>query len=227
MNNGSPIDTKDQYAAKLSVNIMGGESYVLVNNVREYYRQLEDALADIKTDKKCSYLYFSFVALASATLEFSLNYILATYCFEKFGYHDYKRYLKIYEKINFKDKLFVLPQIIYEGKYVMNEDCSTIKNLYELVSLRNNLLHNSENVQTFESPEIGTIIVDGGLLVPWKKTDNGVVHFNFEVKDSIITTLSKEQCIGIGESLLNFRDLLMTPFLNHEPSTNCELLITK
>lgn len=225
MTEGSNFNSQNQYSATMSINLMGGESYVLVNNVQEYYKRLESLLEDIKKDKLSNYLYFAFIALASATLEFSLNFMLAVFCFEKFRYPEYNRYLRIYEKISFREKLFLLPQIIYEGKCVMNEDNSTIKILYELIKLRNDLLHNTENVQTFEFPDLEARIVDNNLCIPWDNTDNGIVTFDFEVKDSTIATLSKEQCIKIAESLLTFRELLMTPFLRHDSYDNNKLLI--
>ena len=218
------ISSKNQYSATMSINLMGGESYILVNNVRDYYKQLESILEDVKSDTPSNYLHFGFIALASATLEFSLNFMLAVYCFEKFKYPTYNRYLRIYKGISFREKLFVLPQLISEGKYVTNEDNNTIKALYELIKFRNELLHNSENVQTFVFPDLGAMIVDDNLCIPLDNTDDGVIDFNFEIKDSLITSLTKEQCIRIGDALLHYRDAIMTPFLNHETFDNNELL---
>ena len=80
--------TKEKMAkAIICCNLMGGESYALVNNVDEYNNKLDALIEDIKQGKgkSCDYLYFAFVSLASATLEYSLNFMLAAYCFKKYN----------------------------------------------------------------------------------------------------------------------------------------------
>ena len=205
------LENGDQHRALMSVCLTGGESYILSNNVVTYYQQLEKALSDIKNDTKCDYLCFSFIALASATLEYSLNYMLAVYCFHKFEVPEYKRYLDIYKNIRFKEKLFILPHIISDGKYVINEDSHNIKALYELIKLRNKLLHNSEYIQTFEFPDIGVSIMDDGIFVP---IENEKVEFNIHIEDNVINTITPKLCIRIGDALLEFNRIFMTPFTN-------------
>ena len=63
-------------SSRIALSLTDGNSYILVNNAEEYYRQLTDALVDIKNEVSSSYVYFAFISLASATLGHSLNLII-------------------------------------------------------------------------------------------------------------------------------------------------------
>lgn len=192
--------------------LMGDDkSYILQNNTDLYYSKLENALHDIKQGKQSDYLYFAFISLASATLEFSLNYILAVHCFNRFTGTNYRSYLDAYTKIGFKNKLLILPQIISNGEFLLDENSKTIKTLYELISLRNKLLHNNEYAQDINFPKLDSFMSDETLLI---LTDNPIIEFQFSKNDNIINTIDKEQCIKIGESLIDFKDKVMTPYLS-------------
>lgn len=211
----------DTISAFSRVCIAGNEkSYILLNNVTKYYDKLKSALDDIKIDIKCNYLHFSFIALASATLEFSLNFLYTQYFFDKYGGEEYKRYARIYQSLNFKNKLFTLPQIILGSDYVLNENDANVKNLYELISLRNNILHNSEDVQEIVFPDLGAQIVDDNVFIPLKNTNNGIVEFTINTKDNIIETLTPERCIRLGDSLINFYSTFMVEYFRHTDVTN-------
>lgn len=51
-------------SSRIALSLTDGNSYILVNNAEEYYRQLTDALVDIKNDVSSSYVYFAFISLA-------------------------------------------------------------------------------------------------------------------------------------------------------------------
>ena len=85
-------------------------------------------------DTQKDYLYFTFVALSSATLEYSLNLLYAFYCFHQFDYEQYKLYLETYKNMRFKNKLFMLPYILSNGKWVINENCKFVKTLDDLLN---------------------------------------------------------------------------------------------
>ena len=115
MENGN--DNMEMARLILSCNFMGGESYALVNNVDEYYSRLETLLEDIKQGKgeSCNYLYFAFVSLASATLEYSLNFMLAVHCFLKYRFPMYEKHLQPFLDISFATKIEITPEIVSEG----------------------------------------------------------------------------------------------------------------
>ena len=137
-----------------------GKSYFLWNNALAYYKKLNHLFEDIKSDTPKDYLYPCFITLCSATLEYSLNLIYVLYCFRHFEYEDYKSYLETYRNMCFKNKLFMFPYIISEGKLIINEDSQEIKSLYELITKRNGLLHNSEKLRTFDVPDINASIIN-------------------------------------------------------------------
>lgn len=210
--------TEKEPKAIMSCNLTGGESYLLINNTDSYYSRLENALNDIKADKHCScdYLLFAFIALSSATLEYSLNYLLAVYCYQKHHYPYYKPYLESYTKISFKNKLTILPSIISEGKYVLQKEDNIILNLFSLIQLRNILLHNSQSVkvQKFDFPNLNVTFNEEGILIPEENINPDLtVDFQIEIKDNIIDILEKQQCIDLGESLLEFREYVVNPYL--------------
>lgn len=107
----SKADNEGVAKLVFSYNLMGGESYALVNDIDEYYNRLETLLDDIRQGKgeSCNYLYFAFVTLASATLEYSLNLLLAIHCFKKFKVPMCEEHLKPFLDINFATKIEITP----------------------------------------------------------------------------------------------------------------------
>lgn len=73
-----------------------GKSYILENGTETYYKKLRAAYTDIQNGKETEYLFFGFFTLCSATLEYSLNYILTNHCLNEFGFDKYKTYAGIY-----------------------------------------------------------------------------------------------------------------------------------
>lgn len=166
-------------------------------------------LKDIQAGITSEYLNFGFFTLCSATLEYSLNFILADYCIEQFGIDRYKVYLEQYLSMNFKNKLLLLPHIISNGQFQMNEDAVSFKKIEEMISLRNQLLHNKAFLVSFELP-INLEMQDGGLIVPEGKE---ILNFNFKVKTTPIERLTKETCLNFGHAIGEFKKYIMTPAL--------------
>lgn len=199
-------------SSRIALSLTGGNSYILVNNAEEYYRQLEDALFDIKNETPSSYLYFAFITLSSATLEYSLNLIVAWYYFDKYHYPECNRYIKAYmeeyKKQSFKTKLSFVPTLVSEGEYVLNKKNKFVVSLDKMISIRNNLLHNKEKIQVFASPNLGAKVMDGCIWVP---IENAEFSFQIETNDNVIKTLSKDICVEIGEAMLEFKRQILKP----------------
>ena len=189
------IESEGMAKLILSCNLMGGESYALVNNVDEYYARLEVLLEDVKQGKgeSCNYLYFAFVSLASATLEYSLNFMLAVHCFMKYHFPRYEKHLEPLLKIKFAPKIEITPEIVSEGKYTIKKDVPTLQCLKEFVDKRNSLMHNSKavKVQKFDFPNTGAVEVVGGVFIPQDAlNDDYTLEFSFDSVDNAITSLS-------------------------------------
>lgn len=213
----------------LSCNILGGESYALVNNLDEYYNKLETLLDDIKQGKgeSCSYLYFAFVSLASATLEYSLNFIVAVHCFEKFHYPMYEKHLQSFLDISFTTKIEITPEIISEGEYTIKKGNSTLQCLKELVDKRNKLMHNSKavKVQMFDFPTTGAEETDRGIFIPLDAlNEDGTIDFTFEPNENAITSLTSKWCIRMGNAILQYRNSIVAPYLTHFKLVENDLL---
>lgn len=216
-------------SAILSCNLLGGESYALVNNVNEYYKKLEALLNDIKQGKgeSSDYLYFAFVSLASATLEYSLNLMLSIHCFGKYYYPMYEKHLQSFLDINFTTKIEITPEIVSEGKLTIKKDVPTLQNLKELADKRNKLLHNSKavKVQTFDFPDTGAEIVDGCVCVPLDALkDDGILEFTLELEGNVITSLTSKWCIRMGNAIQKYRECIITPYLVHSELKENDLL---
>lgn len=196
----------EQPSGKLHICIVGSDkSYVLWNGTDLYYDKLRSAYNDILNGANSDYLYFSFITLCSATLEYSLNFLIADFCFSKFGMEKFKQYYKVYTNINFREKLLMIPSIISNGEFEMDETNSSFKKLEELIALRNKILHNKEYLQSFDFPEID-VLPDGTM-----KTSN--VEFVIKLAENPIATLSKDICIRFGNALGDFKTHIMTPYL--------------
>lgn len=189
-----------QPSAKFLVHIDGEKkNYVLWNGTEVYYKKLKSAYNDISKDTKSDYLHFGFFTLCASTLEYSLNFILTDYCVNQFGPNKYKSYAEGYINMQFGKKLLMTPSIVTGGQLIFKDNSPTFKNLLELISLRNKILHNKEFLKEFDIPK-----------------NQNLVDFKFDIKidPNPIDTLTKENCLKFGDSLELFKQLLMTPALS-------------
>ena len=198
-----------------------GQSYFLWNNALAYYKKLNHLFEDIKSDTPKDYLYPCFITLCSATLEYSLNLIYALYCFRHFEYEDYHSQLKPYRKKHFKEKLTEFPYIISGGKLIVNEDSQNIKSLYELIKKRNGLLHNSEKLQTLDVPDINASIINDKLVIP---SENSQIRILLSPEDNIIDSITKNDCIRIGNAIFSFYEQVMLPYVNDDVLNICDFI---
>ncbi len=198
-----------------------GQSYFLWNNALAYYKKLNHLFEDIKSDTPKDYLYPCFITLCSATLEYSLNLIYALYCFRHFEYEDYKSYIETYGNMRFKHKLFMFPYIISGGKLITNKDSQEFKSLHELITKRNGLLHNSEKLRTFNVPDINASIINDKLFVP---IENSQIHFSISVEDNIIDSITKGDCIRIGNAIFSFYEQVILPYVNDDVLNICDFI---
>jgi hypothetical protein len=102
------------------------------------------------------------------------------------------------------------PSIVTEGQLTFNEDHKSYKNLLELISLRNKVLHNKDFLEEFDFPKL-----EG-------KEKN--IEFQIKVEPNHIDRLKKENCMTFGNALGEFKKYLMTPALNHDLKEN-EMII--
>lgn len=206
--------------ARFQLNLTGDKSFYLFNGTEKYFQKLRVAYQDIKSNKKNEYLYFAFFTLCSATLEYSLNYLLADYCVCKFGPERYKLYLEEYINMKFKSKFLLLPHIITEGNFRMNEDARSFKKICELISNRNRLLHNKEFLKEFDLL-LNFDIENSEIQTP---IDKDKIDFSIEIEDSIIEKINKEMCLDYAQSMSDFKKYIMDPFLENKISSNILLI---
>lgn len=227
---GKVTDNINENSAILSCNIMGGESYALVNNLNEYYSRLRSIIQDIDQDKgeSCNYLYFAFVSLASATLEYSLNFMLAKHCYEKYHMPLYEKHLRVFLDISFAIKIEVVPEIVSEGEFTIKKDNPVLQCLKELVNKRNCLMHNSESVkcQKFDFPYTGAFEEEGNIYIPFDAlNEDGSINISFELKDNVITSLTSKWCKRMGDALLKYKDCVVSPYLSQVGFKENDILI--
>lgn len=192
------------------VDITGGrKSYVLWNGTEAYYEKLNAAYQDISKNVRSAYLHFGFFTLCASTLEYSLNFVLTDYCVNQFGPDKYKSYAEGYINMQFGKKLLMAPSIISGGKFVFKDDSPAFKNLLELISLRNRILHNKDFLKEFEIP---------------KEENITSLKFEGKIDPNPIDTLTKESCLKFGDSLDLFRKNFMEPALDSDLEEN-ELLM--
>jgi len=149
-----------------------------------------------------------------------LNYLILEHCLDKYGPHDYKRYWNTYTKVQFAEKLYVVPTLLSEGALVIQSDHRAIKKLEELIVLRNRILHNKEALETIETPDLGATVIDGQLIIP---KDNANIEIAFSLQDNPIETLTKQMCLEFGDALGAFRNQIMYPALRKELK-ECDVL---
>lgn len=205
-----------QPSTRLILNLTGDKSFYLWNGTETYYKKLRTAYTDILNDLNSEYLYFGFFTLCASTLEYSLNLMLADYCIDKFGPENYKTYCKEYVGLSFRNKLLMIPHIVSDGKYMLNENHPSFKQLEDLITLRNRILHNKEFLKEINIPIQGEL-VDGNIIVPAEKSE---IEFSIDVATNYIDTLTKEKCINYGNALGDFKQFIMTPALTKDLKEN-------
>jgi hypothetical protein len=110
----------------------------------------------------------------------------------------------------------MIVHIISEGEFEMNKNHPSFKDLEELITLRNRILHNKEFLKEFDCPINGEIVGDA-VFIPIEKSK---IDFSIDVADNYIDTLTKEKCLRFGNALSDFKKHVMTPALNNEMNVN-------
>jgi hypothetical protein len=204
---------KQQPTMKMIISLEGTDkSYFLWNGTESYYKKFDMAYADLNKTKHSAYQYFGFFSLCASTLEYSLNFLLSDYCVYKFGHDKYRPYTEAYINLPFNKKLLLIPFILSDGKLIFDEKNSSFKNLNELISLRNKILHNKEFLQEFDFPKID------------KQYKEKKISFQLKAGPNHIDTLTKSKCISFGKSLREFKNYVMTPGINEGLKENKMLI---
>jgi hypothetical protein len=190
------------------------ETYLLQDGTELYFKKLRNAFIDIKNDKECDYLYFAFITLCAATLEYSLNHALISFCITEFGPKDYKPFAETYINYPFGKKLLHAPYITSHGKYRFNDNHNSIKSLFELISLRNRLLHSKEYLRKIE--------------IPWQESQDTIENLEIEItlKTHYIEDITKDECLKYAEAMGDFKKYFLIPVMSNNIETN-ELIILK
>lgn len=80
-------------------------------------------------------------------------------------------------------------------------------------------------IQTFDFPDTGAEIIDGGVFIPLDALkDGGILEFSFDTKENAITSLTAKWCIRMGNAVQKYRDNIITPYLIHTELNENELL---
>ena len=200
------------HGGRLIINVEGnGRSYFLWNGTESYYKKLRLAYKDIKEDNINEYSHFGFFILCAATLEYSLNYLIADYCLNTYGPEKCQPFIDGYTSLNFKKKILMIPSILSNGELIFNEDKTAFKKLNELVSLRNKIMHGKEALNEFDFPNI-------------KESEVKEIEFEIATKPNPIDSLNKAKCLEFGHALGDFKKFIMEPWFNNDLNEN-DLLI--
>lgn len=167
---------------------------VLINQYDNYFGYLRDVQRDLQSPNSKDYLCFTYLALCSATLEYSLNSLYIDHCINKFGAKEYKPFAETYLSINFPSKLHLAPVTISEGKFKFKTDHTSLKDLEKMITRRNKMLHNKSYLHD---------------LSDLKEHKNGEIYF--EVHNHI-STLTKEECLTYGVALDKLKKDLLDPY---------------
>lgn len=204
-------------------NITGKSAYVLTNDIERYYMRINDAIADIEKDKKekSSYLAFAFIALAAATLEYTLNLMASCYSLNVFKKTE--RWIRLEYKC-VSDKLLGIVKYITKGHYQIDKHHVNIQNLLFLITTRNKLMHNTEAVKIAKNkmPDINAQVIDGYLVIPEEKA---IVEAIIKTTDNIVDTITYKRCIEIGKSLIAFKDKVAVPYLTYHEFEENDMVI--
>ncbi len=189
-----------------------GVSSVLWNGTEAYYTKIESAYTDIEKNNYTDSLYFAFFILVISTLEYSLNYILIKRHFDLLGEKKYKQKAKKDIKMNFKEKLLITPKIVSNGEFVINKQSSSFKILTQMVTFRNQILHNKDFHEEIKNKKCNY------------KNEDGNISFQIEHQQNIIDTITKNNCKKYWQAINDFKNLIMIPCNNHNLTTNDMIL---
>ena len=143
------------------------KNYSLINNTDVYYNKLKTAYQDLSNDMISEYTLFSFVTLCAATLEYSLNYVLAEFCFTNYPLNRFNIHFAVMERMNFKSKLMLVPFICSNNSFMIKNSDSSFHSLTRLIKVRNDLMYAMDTPEAFDSLQI-------------IKSDNGEIGINLE-----------------------------------------------
>lgn len=209
--------------ARIHLNIEGGKNnYILPDYTNQYVVRLKHILEDIENGKgkDTDYLYFSSIALSSATLEYSINYLFSLYYFDShINITNRGSFWKRFSNKDFYKRVSYIVYLLSEKKYIIDKDAPTIKSISKMISLRNKLLHNSNMVQptSFETEETGAWGDDDNWYIPVDNLNNGSeFSIPLQVKDSPLSEITKEICLEYGRAVLDYYDTIVFPYINQE-----------
>lgn len=210
-------------SARMHLNLEGGKNnYIFPDYTNQYVIRLKHILEDVEKGrgKDVDYLYFSSIALASATLEYSINYLFSLYYFDSHINITRRGALwKRFSKKDFKERVSYIVSLISEKQYIIDKDDPTIESISKMISLRNMLLHNSNMVQpsSFETEETGAWSDGLNSYIPVDSLENeSEIHITFQVKDNPISEITKENCLEYGRAVLDYYDTIVLPYINQE-----------
>lgn len=182
--------------ARLLINLTGEKNYGLVNKTETYYTKLRSAYSDILNDKISNYTYFSFITLCSATLEYSLSFLITEHCFTSYPPELIKVHYESFHRMKFDEKLELLPSICSNDKFVINRENESCKSLKHLISLRNKLIHAKDKPLPFDSINI-------------QPGENNEISVSIAVGPNPIDELTKEMCIEFAEALGKYKSQVL------------------
>ena len=210
-------------SARIHLNLEGGKNnYILPDYTNQYVVRLKHILEDIENEKgkDVDYLYFSSIALSSATLEYSINYLFSLYYFD--SQKNITMREPLWKRFSNKDFIARVSYIVYlisEKKYIIDKDNPTIKSIGKMISLRNKLLHNSNMVlpSSFETEETGAWSDGVNWYIPVENLVNeSERHFSLQVKENPMSEITKEKCLEYGRAVLDYYDTIVFPYINQE-----------
>lgn len=208
-------------SARIHLNLEGGKNnFIFPDYTNQYVVRLKHILEDVEKDKgkDIDYLYFSSIALASATLEYSINYLFSLYYFDS-HINITKRGLlwKRFSNKDFKQRVSYIVSLISEKQYVIDKDDPTIQSISKMISLRNKLLHNSNMVQplSFNTEKTGAWSDENNIYIPVDSLENeSEMSITLQVKENPILEITKENCLEYGWAVLDYYDTIVFPYIN-------------
>ncbi len=210
-------------SARIHLNLVGGKNnYILPDYTNQYVLRLKHILEDVEKDKgnNVDYLYFSSIALASATLEYSINYLFSLYYFDFHIYINKRGFLwKRFSNKDFKERVSYIVYLISEKKYIIDKDDPTIKSISKMISLRNMLLHNSNMVQpsSFNTEETDAWSDRDNWYIPVDNLENeSEINISLQIIGIPLSEITKEECLEYGRAVLDYYDTIVSPYINQE-----------
>ena len=210
-------------SARIHLTLEGGKNnYILPDYTNQYVVRLKHILEDIENEKgkDVDYLYFSSIALSSATLEYSINYLFSLYYFDsQINITKRGSLWKRFSNNDFNERVSYIVPLISDKRYVIDKNSPTIKSISKMISLRNLLLHNSNTVQplSFETEKIGAWSDGVNWYIPVENIENEYEkHFSLQLKENPMSEITKEKCLEYGRAVLDYYDTIVFPYINQE-----------